>query len=828
MSEPKIKTKTAVIDGIVNGQRISTQQLLQELYKKLEEGYTEFEISASGQHDIGGPLWDKENKPLRFKVANPGQRAGSMGMVGTEIVIEGSAPADVGWLNAGAEIVLKGDGGDTTSHCAANGKIYVAGRVGTRSGALMKHDPKFPQPEFWVLKNTGSFSFEFMGGGIAVVCGYDCENTESVLGYRSCVGMVGGTVYVRGNIKDLSDEVWVMDLDTGDKEFLLKGLPLFLEKIGKPELINKLSEGIHSLTSQENEFLKEKQSSSFNTPAAQWNELQPCRRAKPDLQAFTPAAQWKKIVAKTYEERSTKSLMPIKNFRTGKWVEGGIFGDLIEDDYIVANFFSTGDARLKIPVWKNALYSAPCEYNCPIGIPTQKRISLLRQGKVTEALNMVLEYSPFPASVCGQVCPNLCLDECNRKYVDNPVKIADLGKLSQDIKVEVRPETKNKKIAVIGSGTAGLGAAWHLRNLGYTVDVLEQDKVFGGKLKQVIPEDRLERDILETELKRIIDVGVNVKTNIKVDKELFNKLQKDYNAVVVAVGAHNPVVIPFEGHERLVKGLDFLKAVNKGENPKVGEKVVVIGAGNAAMDVVIGAYNMGAKEVTAIDIQKPAAFDKEIKHVEALGAKIIWPCFTEKVSEKGVHLKDGRLLEADTVIISVGDRPDFSFMDKDYLDERGFAKTNEYMQAVGNPKIFIPGDALKLGLFTNALADGRKVAINIDNMLSGQPLNKFEKAPMIPSDRVKDEYYHPMNPQKVMEMEPQQETERCMSCGFCRDCEYCLEVCPEQAITRLSKEDGSFEYVSNPDKCIGCGICAGVCPCGIWTMEDNLVKYAES
>ncbi|MEI8388464.1 MAG: FAD-dependent oxidoreductase [bacterium] len=795
MPEQNIKTdKIAVINGIVDGQRISTQQLLQELYNKLEEGYKEFEINASGHHNIGGPLWDKENHPLKFKVTNPGQRVGSMGMTGTEILVEGSAPADVGWLNDGAEITVIGDGGDTTAHCAASGKIYIAGRTGTRSGALMKHDPKFPPPEFWVLKNTGSFSFEFMGGGTAVICGYGCENSNSVLGYRSCVGMVGGTVYVRGNVKDLSSQVWLMDLNDGDKDFLLKGLPVFLNKIGKTELINELS--------KELQINNENQSSSFSSPASQWH----------------------KIVAKTYEENKTKSLMPLKQFRLGKWVEGGIFGDLIEDDYAISDLVSTGDLRLKYPVWKNALYSAPCEYNCPIGIPTQKRISLLRQGEISKALELVLEYSPFPASVCGQVCPNLCINECSRKYIDQPIKMAELGKLSKDIKINFSVKEKNKKIAVIGSGAAGLGAAWHLRKSGYKVDILEQDAVFGGKLKQVIPEDRLERNILDTELQRIIDSGINVKTNTKVNKELFIKLEKDYDAVVVAIGAHNPVVIPFEGHERFIKGLDFLKAVNKGEKPPIGKKVVVIGAGNAAMDVVIGAYNLGAKEVTAIDIQKPAAFDKEIKHVEALGAKILWPCFTEKITDKRVHLKDGRTLEADTVIISVGDRPDFSFTERDYLDEKGLIKVNEYMQTINNSKIFVLGDAVKLGLFTNALADGRKVAINIDKMLSGQPPDKFEKSPMIPKNRIKDEYYNPINPQKIIGMEPEKETDRCMSCGFCRDCEYCKEICPEQAITRNINSDGAFEYISNPDKCIGCGICSGICPCGIWTMENNLIE----
>ena len=263
---------------------------------------------------------------------------------------------------------------------------------------------------------------------------------------------------------------------------------------------------------------------------------------------------------------------------------------------------------------------------------------------------MVLEFSPFPASVCGQVCPNLCVDECNRKFVDFPVKTNALGMLSKDIEINLPEKEINKKIAIIGSGAAGLGAAWQLRRMGYKVDVFEQDKVIGGKLKQVIPEERLNREILDTELKRIEKTGVSIKTGTNVNKELFSKLTKEYDAVVVAVGAHRPVILPVEGHERLVKGLDFLKLINKGEKPKIGKKVVVIGAGNAAMDVVIGAYALGAKEVTSIDIQKPAAFEKEIEHAKSLGAKILWPCFTEKISEKGVHLKDGTLLEADTVI----------------------------------------------------------------------------------------------------------------------------------------------------------------------------------
>ena len=143
--------------------------LLLAIGNAVKGGETEFEIAASGQHDIGGPLWHPEGKKLYFHVTNAGQRVGSMCLPGTEIMVEESASADVGWLNAGGIITVRGDAGDTAGHCSSGGKIYIGGRAGTRSGSLMKHDPLYEEPELWVLKNVGSFSFEFMGGGRAVV-----------------------------------------------------------------------------------------------------------------------------------------------------------------------------------------------------------------------------------------------------------------------------------------------------------------------------------------------------------------------------------------------------------------------------------------------------------------------------------------------------------------------------------------------------------------------------------------------------------------------------------------------------------------------------------
>lgn len=768
--------KKIKIETIIDEKRISTQELLQIIYDKMDEGVTEFEINASGQHDIGGPLWSESGEILNFHIKNPGQRVGSMGMPGTKIVVEGSVPADAGWLNSGAEIVIKGDGGDTTAHCAAGGKIFVGGRVGTRSGALMKHDPKYVAPEFWVLKNTGSFAFEFMGGGTAVVCGLGCEDFESILGSRSCVGMVGGTVYFRGKVKDVSDEVFIVDIDEKDIEFLKKGIVEFAQKIDRPEIVEKL----------------------------------------------TNFSEWKKIVAPDFYHKPKKTRISVKDFKEKSWIKGGIFNDVFKDDFEVIPFVTKGDTRLRVPVWANCENCAPCEHDCPLGIPTQKRINLIKNDKLKEAIDLVLDYTPFPASVCGNVCPNLCMEHCNRQYVDEHIKVAELGIMSRDAKLSKNKITKLQKVAIIGSGSAGLSCGWHLDKLGYQVEIFEADSKIGGKLAQVIPNDRLEQKVLEAEIERIKSTNIKFTLNKKINSEDFQQLEKDYDAIVIAIGAHVPFVIPFEGNEKLIKGLDFLKAINNGEKVTIGKKVVIIGAGNAAMDVVIGAYKCGAESVTAIDIQKPAAFAKEIAHAKSLGAKILYPCFTEKVSDEGVYLKDGTLLEADSVIISIGDRPEFAFLSNEYTDDKGRLILNEFNQSALNPKVFSAGDAIKQGLFVNALADGKNIAQNIDKMFKGETLSDFKKSPKLPRDRVGTEYYKTCSPVEVSKIQPYEEQNRCLSCGLCRDCKMCLNACPQKAIERFIDDEGNVKYYSDESRCIGCGICAGVCPCGIWTMKNNI------
>ncbi len=353
--------KTIKIEGLKKDERISTQKLLQTIQEKIDEGYTDFEIKACGQHDIAGSSWNKDGKELTFHITNPGQRVGAMAMKGTKIFVKGSVPADVGWLNSGAEIVVDGDCGDTAAHCAASGKIYISGRVGTRSGALMKYDPKFEIPEFWVLKNTGSFSFEFMGGGIAVICGYDCKDIKSVLGNRSCVGMVGGTVYVRGNIEGIATCVQIKELEKKDKEFLTKGMDRFLKAIQKQKL-------------------------------------------KETLLDFS---EWKKIVPIELDKKVKN--ITVKEFHEKEWVSGGIFGDFIQDDNKVFPLASSGEARLQMPVWneEKCIGCNLCINNCPQGaISAENKKYSVDDNKC------------IGCSFCSVVCPKSCW-----RMIDNKKEI---------------------------------------------------------------------------------------------------------------------------------------------------------------------------------------------------------------------------------------------------------------------------------------------------------------------------------------------------------------------------------------------------------------------
>lgn len=758
------------VSTVHDHERMSTQDLLLSIEAAVERGETDFYIEASGQHDIGGPLWNRDGKKLTFRVSNPGQRVGSMCLPDTEIVVEGPAPADVGWLNAGGRIAVRGDAGDTAGHCAAAGKVYIGGRAGTRSGSLMKHDPLYEPPELWVLKSVGSFSFEFMGGGKAVVCGHESETLPSVLGERPCVGMVGGVVYFRGPVGSLPPDVRVSPLDEDDMAWLDAGLDDFLQAVDRPGLREELSVWKH----------------------------------------------WKKITPLPFEEREHEEVPSLARFRATEWVKDGIFSDVCPDDFVVNGLVARGDYRLRVPLWENDRFAAPCEFHCPASIPSQRRFNLLREGKVDEAYRLVLDYTPFPGSVCGSVCPNPCMENCTRNELDSPVQIGKLGSCSADIRLEKPAQRSGKHLGVIGGGVGGLTAAWQLARMGHEVTVYEADGHMGGKLEQVIPRERLNHDLLLKELKRIEDMGVHFVTNHPVDAERFAELRQKHDALIVATGGHVPRIFPWPGHERIVGGIDFLKAVNRGQKPEAPENVVVIGCGNAGMDAAAGAFAMGAREVTCIDVQRPAAFAHEIAHIENLGGKLLWPVQTREITDKGLITQDGTLIPAEMVIITIGESPDLSYLPEGLEKFRDWLVPKADLSVMDG--VFAVGDVIKPGLLVHAIGTGRQAALAADAWLRGESPVPTDRE-QVPSRRLHTAYFAKCHGRELPQ--PREDFERCVSCGTCRDCKMCLMSCPEKAIDRNELAEGGFEYVSDPARCIGCGICAGVCPCGIWSMKAN-------
>ena len=345
------------ISTVRGHERMSTRELLLRIKSAVEAGETDFRIEASGQHDIGGPLWNAEGRTLHFEVSNPGQRVGSMALPGTEITVRGPAPADVGWLNSGGRITVLGDTGDTTGHCAAAGVIHVAGRAGTRTGSLMKHDPQHEPPELWVLGTVSSFAFEFMGGGRAVVCGVD---GGAPLGERPCVGMVGGVVYVRGAVPELPAGVRSLPLEATDMAWLSGGMARFLAAVERPELLGALS---------------------------RWQD-------------------WKKIVP----EGQTGTCAPegrdaaMRRFRAHAWPEGGLFGDVLPDSGRVTGLVAAGDGRLRAPVWDAG--AGPCR-ECLACVRACPQAALRRRGGAGDGEPCSFSVDAARCIGCG-ICVAVC------------------------------------------------------------------------------------------------------------------------------------------------------------------------------------------------------------------------------------------------------------------------------------------------------------------------------------------------------------------------------------------------------------------------------------
>lgn len=776
-----MKSKTKItIHGKEEGTRIASRLLEEKIQTAVSKGYRHIEVDALGQHGIGGRLHGAGDEKVYIQITGTcGQRTGSMGFPNTTVEIMGAASDDIGWLNAGAEIIVHGNASNGAANAMAQGRISVAGNLGARGMTMTKQNPRFEPPELWVLGSVGDYFGEFMAGGTAVICGWEAQNEENVLGYRPLVGMVGGRVFFRGPTKGYSQgDAKMAPISEEDWAWLSENLKAFLKRVNREEVFTKL--------------------------------------ARRD--------DWQLIVARSPQDKMTASARSMASFHREVWDaelgKGGLIGDLSDLDMSHIPVITTGELRRFVPVWENKKFVAPCQGACPSGIPVQERWGLVRNGLVDEAVELALTYTPFPATVCGYLCPNPCMASCTKLSAFMPaIDVRQLGKASIAAKTPKVPVVSGRKVAVIGGGPAGISVAWQLRMAGHDPVVYDTAPTLGGKIAEVIPESRIPKEVLDAELSRISEVLTHVHLQQPLTAVELDRMKGDHDFIVVAAGAQKPRMLNVPGKERLIPGNTFLAEAKAG-SAAPGKKVVIIGAGNSACDAATEAVRCGAAEVTLIDIQEPASFGEEREAAEKAGALFKWPCFTREITEKGVLLDNGELLAADTVILSIGDVADTGFLPRSVaVAKNGYVAVDENGQT-SDPSIFAIGDVTGLGLITAAIGAGRRAAETIDAISKGKrPAGRDPRA-VIAKERMTLEYFDP----RLSVFEDLQKCgSECSSCGSCRDCGLCVTLCPKEAIERCETGNltSPFEYVVKADRCIGCGFCADACPCGIWNLITN-------
>jgi NADH-quinone oxidoreductase subunit F len=399
------------------------------------------------------------------------------------------------------------------------------------------------------------------------------------------------------------------------------------------------------------------------------------------------------------------------------------------------------------------IVSAPCSHTCPAGVDAPRYIRFIAEGKPDEALAVIREKIPFP-SVCGYVCIHPCEAKCRRGLLDEAIRIKDLKRFAADHGNGLWKESSRvapasgKRVAIVGSGPAGLTAAYYLAKLGHTVIVFEALPEPGGMMRVAIPEYRLPKDILAAEIREIEGVGVDIKTNTRVDS--LEELTKEYNAVFIATGAHRGIKIGVKGEDSpgVRDCVSFLRDVSLGKKVEVGGRVAVIGGGNAAIDSARTALRLGAKEVTILyrrtQSEMPASAE-EIEGAVAEGVKIEFLVAPSKIARKNgkleltsLRMKLGEIdasgrprpepiegsefaLSFDTIIAAVGQRPEIPTQFNLTLGRGNTVQVDAETLATSQEGVFAGGDA-KSGPASviEAIADGRQAAVSIDKYLGGK------------------------------------------------------------------------------------------------------------
>jgi NADPH-dependent glutamate synthase beta subunit-like oxidoreductase len=520
---------------------------------------------------------------------------------------------------------------------------------------------------------------------------------------------------------------------------------------------------------------------------------------------------------------------------------------------------------------------APCRAKCPVHIDVPGYLNAVAEGRFTDALEIVLHRNPLP-SVCGRVCLRPCEEGCRRCLLDEPVAIAQLKRAAADFgsypsvrRVRPRPES----VAIVGGGPAGLAAAESLAKHGIQVSIYEQQPKLGGMMRYGIPTYRLPDEALDRDIEYILEHGVEVHTGVRIGRDItLGELAEKHDRVLVTAGLQGSRPVPIPGHDgpNILTALPFLEACSCGERVEVGNRVIVIGGGNVAMDVARSAVRMGARHVRVVclesETQMPATRE-EIDDARMEGIEICtqWGPASVEQNYEACELRvkrctslfdeNGRFspvldedivdsFRADTIIFAVGQSADVRDLELD-LNPRGMIDVDPLTLRTSDERVYAAGDVVSGPTkIIDAVAAGQRAAAAIHGDITGdmRKLRDLDadnatlgEMPETMTDHLETrrrirmeqlEHYEAMESFEEIELgyteyEAAREAQRCLGCTTgarltaekCAQCLTCLRVCPHGA---PSIKMGGMIYF-DPEACHACGACSSLCPAHAISLE---------
>ncbi|GIJ48084.1 glutamate synthase [Virgisporangium aliadipatigenens] len=519
----------------------------------------------------------------------------------------------------------------------------------------------------------------------------------------------------------------------------------------------------------------------------------------------------------------------------------------------------TGAWRTERPVYVNRM--PPCNDACPAGENVQAWLYEAEDGGYERAWRQLVRDNPFPA-IMGRVCYHPCQDACNRGQLDEAVGINAVERFVGDEAIrrgwrfDPPPAPTGKRVLVVGAGPCGLSAAYHLAVRGHAVTVRDAGEAAGGMMRYGIPAYRLPRDVLDAEIGRIVDLGVTVEQNRRVDDPVA--ALAEFDAVFLAVGAQlsKRAYVPAGESARILDALGVLHDVAEGERPLLGRRVVVYGGGNTALDVARSAKRLGATEPLVVyrrtRAQMPAHPEETDEAIEE-GVRMRWLSTIAYAGSGRVVVERMRLddngfpqptgefeeLPADAVVLALGQEVDRSIVDSapDIEVDHGTVRVDAHLMT-GRPGVFAGGDMVpSRRTVTDAVGHGKRAAREIDAWLGGGTPTPAARPPLATFERLNTWYYSdaPATLRPRLDLARRASTfdevvrgldestalfeaRRCLSCGNCFGCDNCFGVCPDNAVRKLDEGHRAGSYAIDLDYCKGCGICVAECPAGAIEM----------